>query len=89
MRGRVSLTALRWAVKTTSPREPQEREKERDAKSSVQAVLEVHALCTHSSLGQGDFMQWNYDIFEQQRLVVRISKQLFHWGDTYVLDVVK
>jgi uncharacterized protein YxjI len=37
---------------------------------------------------EGDFMQWNYDIFEQERLVVRISKQLFHWGDTYVLDVV-
>lgn len=37
---------------------------------------------------QGDYMRWNYDIYEQQRLVVRISKQLFQWGDTYVLDIV-
>ena len=37
---------------------------------------------------EGDFFQWNYEIYEQSRLVVQISKQLFHWGDTYVLDVV-
>ncbi|MCR5226554.1 MAG: LURP-one-related family protein [Eubacterium sp.] len=36
---------------------------------------------------EGDFLQWNYDIFEQQRLVVHISRQLFTWGDTYVLDI--
>ena len=37
---------------------------------------------------EGDFFHWNYDVFEGERLVVRISKQLFRWGDTYVLDVV-
>ena len=35
---------------------------------------------------EGDFMEWNYSIYEGQRLVVKIEKQLFHWGDTYVLD---
>ena len=36
---------------------------------------------------EGDFLQWNYDVYEQSRLVVHISKQLFAWGDTYVLDI--
>ncbi len=36
---------------------------------------------------EGDFLQWNYSVYEQSRLVVHISKQLFRWGDTYVLDI--
>jgi len=72
-------------VKTTSPREPQEREKERDAKSSVQAVLEVHALCTHSSLGQGDFMQWKMEMCKLPSVLstgaVNIAIQHLHESD--------
>ena len=37
---------------------------------------------------EGDFLQWNYDIYEGSNLVVHISKQLFQWGDTYVLDIM-
>lgn len=37
---------------------------------------------------EGDFMQWKYTIYEGSRLVVNIDKQLFQWGDTYVLDIV-
>ena len=36
---------------------------------------------------EGDFMQWNYKVYEGSRLVVNIEKQLFQWGDTYVLDI--
>ena len=36
---------------------------------------------------EGDFVRWNYDVYEQSRLVAHISKQLFRWGDTYVLDI--
>ena len=36
---------------------------------------------------EGDFLRWNYDVYEQSRLVAHISKQLFRWGDTYVLDI--
>ena len=36
---------------------------------------------------QGDYFLWNYDIYEQSRLVVHISKKLFRWGDTYVLEI--
>ena len=35
----------------------------------------------------GDIFEWNYDIYEYSRLVVHISKELFHWGDTYVLEI--
>jgi len=35
---------------------------------------------------EGDFMGWNYDVFSGSRPVVHISKELLHWGDTYVLD---
>ena len=35
---------------------------------------------------EGDFMGWNYDIYEACSPVVHISKELLHWGDTYVLD---
>ena len=35
---------------------------------------------------EGDFMGWNYDIYEACSPVVHITKELFHWGDTYVLD---
>ena len=36
---------------------------------------------------EGDIMQWNYHIYEGSRMVVYISKQLFQWGDTYILDI--
>ena len=35
---------------------------------------------------EGDFMGWNYDIYEACSPVVHITKELLHWGDTYVLD---
>ncbi len=38
---------------------------------------------------EGDFLQWNYDVYEQSRRVVHITKQLFQWGDTYVLDIAE
>lgn len=35
---------------------------------------------------EGDFMSWNYGIFEGNSQVAGISKQLFQWGDTYVIE---
>ena len=35
---------------------------------------------------EGDFIGWNYDIYEACSPVVHITKELLHWGDTYVLD---
>lgn len=35
---------------------------------------------------EGDFMGWDYDVYSGCSAVIHISKQLFHWGDTYVID---
>lgn len=35
---------------------------------------------------EGDFLGWDYDVYDRNRAVIHISKQLFRWGDTYVLD---
>ena len=34
---------------------------------------------------EGDFMSWDYSVLRGNREVMTISKELFHWGDTYVL----
>lgn len=34
---------------------------------------------------EGNFMGWDYDILSGCNLVSHISKELFHWGDTYSL----
>ena len=34
---------------------------------------------------EGDFMSWDYSVLRGSREVMTISKELFHWGDTYVL----
>lgn len=37
---------------------------------------------------EGDFMEWDYTIVDQMgTCVAEISKQLFNWTDTYVIDV--
>lgn len=37
---------------------------------------------------EGDFMEWDYTIVDQMGTrVAEISKQLFNWTDTYVIDV--
>ncbi len=38
----------------------------------------------------GDFLEWDYSIYNRQgREVATISKELFHWGDTYTLTVME
>lgn len=34
---------------------------------------------------EGDFMGWDYRVLQGEREVASISKELFHWGDTYAL----
>jgi uncharacterized protein YxjI len=37
---------------------------------------------------QGDFFAWDYDVVDAYGgTVLHISKELFQWGDTYVLDI--
>ena len=35
----------------------------------------------------GSFMEWDYTIQDGPRQVASISKELFHWTDTYTIDV--
>ncbi len=37
---------------------------------------------------QGDFMEWDYQIHDHAGVVAVVSKELFQWTDTYVIDVV-
>ena len=37
---------------------------------------------------EGSFMEWDYSIVDSSgRNVATVSKQLFNWTDTYVIDV--
>lgn len=35
---------------------------------------------------EGDVFGWDYDVYDGYSVVVHISKELLHWGDTYVID---
>ena len=38
---------------------------------------------------EGSFMEWDYQVTEScGALVATVTKELFHWTDTYVIDVV-
>lgn len=37
---------------------------------------------------EGDFFEWDYDILDSQGYhVAQVSKELFNWTDTYMIDV--
>lgn len=35
---------------------------------------------------EGDFLGWNYDVYEGCSAIIHIRKELFQWGDTYVIE---
>lgn len=35
---------------------------------------------------EGDFMGWDYDVFDGCSAIAHISKELLRWGDTYVIS---
>lgn len=37
---------------------------------------------------EGNFMGWDYDVYDGSHAVMHISKELFRWGDTYVIDIM-
>lgn len=36
---------------------------------------------------EGDFLGWDYDVYAGCSAIIHISKELLHWGDTYVIDI--
>ena len=37
---------------------------------------------------EGDFLGWEYDVYSGCSSIIHITKELFHWGDTYVIDIL-
>lgn len=35
---------------------------------------------------EGDFMNWEYDVYQGCSTIIQITKKLFAWGDTYVIN---
>lgn len=35
---------------------------------------------------EGDFMGWDYDVYSGCSPIIHITKELLHWGDTYVIN---
>lgn len=35
---------------------------------------------------EGDFLGWDYDVFNGCSSIIHITKELFHWGDTYTIN---
>lgn len=35
---------------------------------------------------KGDFLGWNYEVYQDEHAIIKIKKELLHWGDTYVID---
>lgn len=36
---------------------------------------------------EGNFLGWDYDVYSGCSSVVHITKEILHWGDTYVVDI--
>lgn len=36
---------------------------------------------------EGDFFGWDYDVYSGCSPIIHITKELLHWGDTYVIDI--
>jgi uncharacterized protein YxjI len=36
---------------------------------------------------QGDVLRWNYDVVDNSKAIMHITKEILHFGDTYVLDI--
>lgn len=35
---------------------------------------------------EGDFMGWDYDVYEACSAVVHVHKKILSWGDTYAIE---
>ena len=36
---------------------------------------------------EGDFLGWNYNVYSACSPIMNITKELLHWGDTYVINI--
>lgn len=38
---------------------------------------------------EGNFLEWDYGIYQGQQCIATVSKQLFNWSDTYVIELAR
>lgn len=38
---------------------------------------------------EGDFLGWDYEVYSGCSSIIHISKEIFHFGDTYVIDIMR
>jgi len=36
---------------------------------------------------EGDFLDWNYEVYSNGRPIIHINKEWLAWGDTYTIDI--
>lgn len=36
---------------------------------------------------EGNFFEWNYDVYSGGRKIIQINKEWLAWGDTYTIDI--
>ena len=36
---------------------------------------------------EGDFLGWEYKVYSGCSAIIHITKEILHWGDTYVIDI--
>ena len=59
----------------------------------LKSALSYHLLCENGEIDfsgwrvEGDFLGWEYDVYEACSSVAHITKELLHWGDTYAIDI--
>lgn len=37
---------------------------------------------------KGDIFGWDYDVFSNNDKIINIQKEIMHWSDTYVIDIL-
>lgn len=47
-----------------------------------------HLTCNDWKI-EGSIMEWEYDVVSGTTLIMHVSKELFHFSDTYILDIVR
>lgn len=46
-----------------------------------------HMTC-HDWMIEGDYFEWDYEVIGESGRIMNVSKEIFHFSDTYVLDIV-
>lgn len=66
------------------------RDRRTDNRSDSETILLFtprYDIEYHGWQVQGDLFGWDYDVYDGSYCIAHIGKELFRWGDTYVIDI--